>query len=108
MPPPKPVCQKCGNQLAPAALNPKVMWCSICAEELNTDGSPIKKDDPQPSKIVDFVPRSETVAAPADNQSKVVSVNADHKFFNVQIGNVSFVAQDRVELDIAGTKVVIT
>lgn len=111
-----PTCHKCGGPIQAAALNPKVMWCTVCATELTPTGGPLVIQ-PRPNMSVQESQTAQSMQPPEElgrqlqemeSIANLPAVLNMPKKFHVQIGNVSFSATDKVELDIAGTKVVIT
>ncbi|MDE2102721.1 MAG: hypothetical protein KGL39_36085 [Patescibacteria group bacterium] len=109
-----PICKF--NELGPATLNPDQLWCSVCAVGFDQSGKPLEgqnlpdapgKPKPTVQRIVNAAVDDErgaigAISIPGSPIADVV------KSFHVTIGNVSFQSFGKVELDIAGTKVVIT
>lgn len=110
-------CPTCSRPLEPATLNPKNKWCSVCAQEFNPSGGPVVR---KPAvSIGEQIPPETPVPqqAPVEEPIEVTlgkvhmataQLKAANRSFRVSIGTVSFIAADKTELDIAGTKVVIT
>lgn len=102
-------CPTCSRPLEPATLNPKHLWCSICAVEYNAAGEPVvRKPEGIALPELPVGPDEPIEVTIGKVHLATAQLKAASRSFRVSIGTVSFVAADKTELDIAGTKVVIT
>ena len=105
-------CYKCAGPTQPAALNPKNLWCTVCAEELNQSGGPLTIAPAAPPAAPFAVARGEPSEEPASTTSipeepAPPAPPSKPTTFRVSVGSVSFTVTGRTELSVGKSKVLI-